>query len=310
MTCPPCTAIHHDTFRRCCVWSVALFPCLGGTDPSGTPLAGSHSSGTPFTIPHRLVPGRQEAPLTGLGLTATTSRKNKLGRSPHARLLHLPVHNCRQLVLPRREHPPTSTPQPALVMSYSPSRCPVFSPYHGSASPSPTMTSRSPTPVSDLMHRLTSLCRAPVEPRPGPHAPHADPQGQLWQLPRSYPPGSWESTCRISRIHACTDISDLAILLNKDTFEPGAFPSPSPSPPRASTWRRASLVVRGMLRRPSVADSLTTTFCSSPHSQQSCQKKKKRDASTALLRRLHAHMVRLDVDFTGGDCNLCFLHCW
>ena len=122
------------------------------------------------------------------------------------------------------------------------------------------------------MHRLTSLYRAPVEPRPGPQALHAGPQGQLRQLPRGYPPGSWVSTCRISRIHTYTDISDLAILLNKDTFEPGAFPSPSPSPPRASTWRRASLVVRGMLRRPSVADSLTTTFRSSPHSQQSCQK--------------------------------------
>ena len=31
---------------------------------------------------------------------------------------------------------------------------------------------------------------------------------------------------------------------------------------------------------------------------------KKRDASTSLLRRLHAHMVQHHVDFIGGDINM------
>ena len=49
------------------------------------------------------------------------------------------------------------------------------------------------------------------------------------------------------------------------------------------------LVVRGLLRRPSLSGSPTVTFCS-VHIHNVVAKK--RDASTDLLRRLHAHMLQ------------------
>ena len=59
-------------------------------------------------------------------------------------------------------------------------------------------------------------------------------------------------------------------------------------------------VVRGLLRRPSFSGSPTVTLCS-VHLHNVVAKK--RDASTDLLRRLHAHMAQNDVDFIGGDFN-------
>ena len=61
------------------------------------------------------------------------------------------------------------------------------------------------------------------------------------------------------------------------------------------------LVVRGLLRRPSLSDSPTVTFCS-VHIHNVVAKK--RDASTDLLRRLHAHMLQHNVDFIGSDFNM------
>ena len=61
------------------------------------------------------------------------------------------------------------------------------------------------------------------------------------------------------------------------------------------------LVVRGLLRRPSLSGSPTVTFCSVHlHSVVA----NKRDASTDLLRRLRAHMLQHKVDFIGGDFNM------
>ena len=76
----------------------------------------------------------------------------------------------------------------------------------------------------------------------------------------------------------------------------------SPRSPRARA-RGASqrLIVRGLLRRPPTGATPTLTLCS-VHLHNVVAKK--RDAATVLLRRLHAHMVRLDVDFVGGDLNM------
>ena len=73
-----------------------------------------------------------------------------------------------------------------------------------------------------------------------------------------------------------TDGNDLAILLNKGTFEPGAAVFPSSN----DTWGLVALVVRGLLWRPSVADSPTVTFCS-VHIHNKVAKT--RDAATSLL---------------------------
>ena len=95
---------------------------------------------------------------------------------------------------------------------------------------------------------------------------------------------------------------DLAILLNKDTFEPDpmvvAFKEVSTS---KGTWGMVLLIVRGLLRRPSLSGSPTVTFCSVYiHNVVA----KKRDASTDLLRRLHGYMKQHNVDFNGSDVNM------
>ena len=61
------------------------------------------------------------------------------------------------------------------------------------------------------------------------------------------------------------------------------------------------LVVRGLLRRPSLSGTPAVTFCC-VHIHNIVAKK--RDASTDLLRRLHAHMTLHEVDFIGGDFNM------
>ena len=99
-----------------------------------------------------------------------------------------------------------------------------------------------------------------------------------------------------------TDNMDLAILLNKDTFEPDptvlTFKADSTS---KSTWGMVLLIVRGLLRRPSLSGTPTVTFCS-VHIHNVVAKK--RDASTELLQFLHAKMLEHNVDFTGGDFNM------
>ena len=101
---------------------------------------------------------------------------------------------------------------------------------------------------------------------------------------------------------AYTGDTDLAILLNRATFEPNsavfAFHEASTS---KDTWSMAALVVRGLLRRPSLSGTSPITFCS-VHIHNVVAKN--RDASTDLLRRRHAHMTQYDVDFIGVDFNM------
>ena len=60
------------------------------------------------------------------------------------------------------------------------------------------------------------------------------------------------------------------------------------------------LIVRALLRRPSLAGTSTVTFCS-VHIHNVVAKK--RDASTDLLQRLHGYFKQHNVDFIGGDFN-------
>ena len=100
----------------------------------------------------------------------------------------------------------------------------------------------------------------------------------------------------------CTGNTDLAILLNKDTFEPDpivlTFKVDSTS---KGTWSMVLLIVRGLLRRPSLSGSPTVTFCS-VHIHNVVAKKPV--ASTELLQRLHGYMREHNVDFIGGDFNM------
>ena len=103
-------------------------------------------------------------------------------------------------------------------------------------------------------------------------------------------------------LRAYTDNSDLAILLNKDTFEPDpivlTFKADSTS---KNTWGMVLLIVRALLRRPSLSGTPTVTFCS-VHIHNVVAKK--RDASIELLQFLHAKMLEHNVDFIGGDFNM------
>ena len=101
---------------------------------------------------------------------------------------------------------------------------------------------------------------------------------------------------------AFTGNTDLAILLNKDTFEsdPSVLTFKVDSTSKG-TWGMILLIVRGLLRRPSLTGSPTVTFCS-VHIHNVVAKK--RDASTDLLWRLHGYMKQHNVDFIGGDFNM------
>ena len=101
---------------------------------------------------------------------------------------------------------------------------------------------------------------------------------------------------------AYTDNTDLAILLNKDTFEPDPFiTSFEVDSTSKNTWGMVLLIVRAMLRRPSLSGSPAVTFCSA-HIHNVVAKK--RDASTELLQFLHSKMLEYNVDFIGGDFNM------
>ena len=63
-------------------------------------------------------------------------------------------------------------------------------------------------------------------------------------------------------------------------------------------WGMVLLIVRGLLRRPSLAGVPPVAFCSLQiHNVVA----KKRDASTDLLLWLHGYMKQHNVDFIGGD---------
>ena len=69
-------------------------------------------------------------------------------------------------------------------------------------------------------------------------------------------------------------------------------------PTSKGTCGMVLLIVRGLLRRPSLSGTPTVTFCSVHiHSVIA----KKRDASTDLLQRLHGYMQQHNIDFIGGD---------
>ena len=100
---------------------------------------------------------------------------------------------------------------------------------------------------------------------------------------------------------AHTGNTDLTILLNKDTFEPPTVLTFREDSTSKGTWSMVLLIVRGLLRRPSLTGTPTVTFCS-VHIHNVVAKK--RDASTDLLRRLHGYMKQHNVDFIGGDFNM------
>ena len=102
---------------------------------------------------------------------------------------------------------------------------------------------------------------------------------------------------------AHTGNTDLAILLNKDTFEPDpmvlAFRENSTS---KGTWGMVLLIVRAPAAPLVTFRDTNGHILLSTHSTNVVAKK--RDASTELLQRLHGYMKQHNVDFIGGDFNM------
>ena len=139
-----------------------------------------------------------------------------------------------------------------------------------------------------------------MEPRPSAQEPHQYHRSDLWTVSCGFTSKASDHVPHITdRFIAYTGNTDLAILLNKDTFEldPMVLAVMEDSTSK-STWGMVLLIVRGLLRRPSLSGAPTLTFCS-VHIHNVVAKK--RDAPTDLLRRLHGHMQQHHVDFIGGD---------
>ena len=143
---------------------------------------------------------------------------------------------------------------------------------------------------------MPPLC-PPVEPRPSTQETRTNPHLQSAAASTRSLSKKPAATFRISLASS----TEAAILPSCSTWSRRFFPSLSL--PRARTrGGLAARVVRGMLRRPSVAGSSTVTCCS-VHIHNKVAKK--RDAATSLfLYRLRAHTVRHDADFIVGDFNM------
>ena len=139
---------------------------------------------------------------------------------------------------------------------------------------------------SDLMHRQYRLSVLQWDPRPARRNPTQIIAATCGRFHAVILQEASDHVPHISdQFLAYTGNTDLTILLNKDTFEPNpavfALHEASTS---KETWRKVILIVRGLLRRPSLSGTATVTFCS-VHIDNIVAKK--RDASTDLLRRLH-----------------------
>ena len=160
------------------------------------------------------------------------------------------------------------------------SLAPWHTPWSDLAIPNPDGLGHLDTADSDLMHhqyRLSALQWNPGPARRNPTNIITATCGRFHVV--MLQEASDQSLTHITdQFIAHTGNTDLAILLDKDTFEPDpvvfAFKEDSTS---IGTWGMVLLIVRGLLRRPSLSGTPTATFCS-VHIHNVVVKK--RDAST------------------------------
>ena len=108
------------------------------------------------------------------------------------------------------------------------------------------------------------------------------------------------------QLDAYSDDGDLAILLNKDTFQPDAVKYPIVEEfTSKTTWGLKALVVCGDLSRPPVGAPKTVTFCT-VHLHNVVAKKC--DAATSLFQRLYAYMKLLTSTLWAGLFQSCQRH--
>ena len=156
------------------------------------------------------------------------------------------------------------------------------------------------TADSDLMHHQHRLSVLQWNPEPAPRNPTKIIAAACVRFHAVILQEASDHVPHISdQFIAYTGNTDLAILLNKDTFEPDpmvfALKEDSTS---KGTWGMVLLMVRGLLRRPSLSGTSTVTFCS-VHIHNVVAKKR-----AASLRRSHGYMKQYNVDFIGGVFNM------
>ena len=120
------------------------------------------------------------------------------------------------------------------------------------------------TAVSDLMHHQFRLSLLQWNPGPARKHPTNIVSAACGKFHAVILQEASDHVPHISdQFMAFTGNTDLAILLNKDTFEPDPkvliFKADSAS---KGSWGMVLLIVRGLLRRPSLSGSPTVTFCS------------------------------------------------
>ena len=185
--------------------------------------------------------------------------------------MHLSTHRCRMPIPPKREHKPPSTMLIAQRANPFPSwrHCATHvASCRAQAQPAGLLVDS----VSDLTHNqhrpVLQWDPSPARKNPTQILPAACGRFHAVTLQEA-----GDHVPHVSdQFNTYTDGNDLAILLNKDTFEPGAAVCPiSEASLSKDTWGMVALFERGLLRRPSVADSSHNPVLLSPHSQQSCQ---------------------------------------
>ena len=128
--------------------------------------------------------------------------------------------------------------------------------------------SNGPGPIttadSDIMHHQFRLSLPQWNPGPARRNPTNIVSGACGRFHAVILQEASDHVSHISDyFRAYTDNTDLAILLNKDTFEPDpivlTFKADSTS---KNTWGMVLLIVRALLRRPSLSGTPTVTFCS------------------------------------------------
>ena len=160
-----------------------------------------------------------------------------------------------------------------------------------------SVTLIQPTAISCIINTV-SLFFSGIQDRP--QEPHQYYRGGLWKVPCGYSSRASDRVPHITdQFIAYTGNTDLAILLNKDTCETDpmvlALKEDSTS---KGTWGMVLLIVRGLLRRPSLSGTPTVPCCSVMSLPRSVTH------PLIYFSGFHGYMRQHNVDFIGGDFNV------
>ena len=284
--------------------SVASSPVLPPAAPSVSavpvvvtfaPLSHARSS----TVHHR----RHQVSrfkLSLLSLPRQVCHSHPLQRRPCSDMLVSPKWECTPLVQQLAGTHPAIGADPRAGRGPLPKPRPVVLPLVSFGQAKPAGLGHIHNAESDLMHhqyRLSILQWNPGPARRNPTQITAATCGRfhavILQEASDHVPHITDRTAATRTSPSCS---------TRTPFEPNpavfAFNEASTS---KETWDMVILIVRGLLRRPSLSGTPTVTFCSVQiHNIVA----KKRDASTDLLRRLRGYMHQHNVDFIGGDFSM------